>query len=123
MGYSLGDDKKSFDIFDETCKRFKLVCDELEKRNWLYDKNKYSFTKNNRTLKLELDQDHIESIYIYDNSINWEKFCKNNFMYEPIYNNYNQIECVEFLLSSKTDINRFINKIEQAELNEKEFEL
>lgn len=55
MGYSLGDDKKSFDIFDKTISIHNKVCEELLNNNWLYDDKKYIFKKNDRTLKVEVD--------------------------------------------------------------------
>ena len=118
MGYSLGDDKESFDVYDNTISIHDRICEELLKNNWIFDKENYTFSKNNRTLKLELDQDHITSLYILDDAVDWEKFIKQNDEFEAIYGN-NKIDCVEVYICNRTNINKLVNKLEHAPLLEK----
>lgn len=119
MGYSLGDDKESFDVFDRTMSIHKKICEELIKNNWIYDKEKYSFSKNNRNLKLELDQDHITSLYIYDNNIDWERFIKQHGEFEAVYGD-NKIDCVEIDIYDTTNVKKLVYKLEYAPLLEKD---
>lgn len=119
MGYSLGDDKKSFDIFDKTISIHNKVCEELLNNNWLYDDKKYIFKKNDRTLKVEVDQDHITSLYFYDSTVDWEKFINQNYEFEAIYGDKN-IECVTTYISESTNIKKLVNKLEYAPLLDKE---
>jgi len=119
MGYSLGDDKASFDVFERTMLIHKNICKELIKNNWIYDEKKYNFSKNNRSLRLELSQDNITSLYIYDNDIDWESFIKENDEFEAIYGS-NKIECVEIYISDRTNIKKLINELEYAPLLEKD---
>lgn len=120
MGYSLGDDKKSFDVFDNTMSIHQKICEELIKNNWIYDKKQYSFSKNNRKLKLELSQDHITSLYISDNDINWERFLKQNDEFEAIYDSNDKIDCVELYICDRTNIKKLVTKLEYAPLLEKD---
>ena len=119
MGYSLGDDKKSFDIFDKTISIHNKVCEELLNNNWLYDDKKYIFNKDNRNLKVEVDQDHITSLYFYDDSVDWEKFINKNYEFEAVYGDKN-IDCVNTYVSESTNIKKLVNKLEYAPLLEKD---
>ena len=121
MGYSLGDDKKSFDVFDKTISIHKKICEELIKNNWIFDEKKHNFSKDNRILKLELSQDHITSLYIYDNDIDWEKFLKHNDGFEAIYGD-NKIDCVETDLYDTTNIQKLVKILEYAPLLEKDLD-
>lgn len=120
MGYSLGDDRESFDVFDRTMSIHQKICEELKKNNWIYDKEKYSFSKNNRNLKLELSQDHITSLYISDNDINWERFLKQNDEFEAVYDVNDKIDCVELYICDRTNIKKLVTKLEYAPLLEKD---
>jgi len=120
MSYSLGDDKKSFDIFDTTMSIHQKICEELIKNNWIYDKEQYSFSKNNRTLTLRLSQDHITSLYISDNDINWERFLKQNGEFEAVYDVDDKIDSVELYIGDRTNIKRLVTKLEYAPLLEKD---
>ena len=97
----------------------KNICKELIKNNWIYDEKKYNFSKNNRSLRLELSQDNITSLYIYDNDVDWESFIRANDEFEAIYGN-NKIECVEIYISDRTNIKKLINELEYAPLLEKD---
>lgn len=120
MGYSLGDDKESFDVFDNSRAICQKIGEELIKNNWIYDKEKYSFSKNNRNLKLELSQDHITSLYISDNDIDWERFIKQNDGFEAIYGDDDRIDCVELYICDRTNIKKLVTKLEYAPLLEKD---
>lgn len=119
MGYSLGDDKESFYVFDNSISICQKIGEKLIKNNWIYDKEKYSFSKNNRNLKLELSQDHITSLYISDDTVDWEKFVKQNGEFEPIYDD-DKIACVEIYIYKTMNIKKLIAKLEYAPLLEKE---
>ena len=121
MGYSLGDDKESFDVFERTTLILEKIGEELIKNNWIFSKEEASFSKDNRKITLELDQDHITSIYIFDDSINWEKFIKQNDEFEAIYGD-NKIDCVEIYASDRTNIKKLVNKLEYAPLLEKDLD-
>ncbi len=120
MSYSLGDDKKSFDIFDNTMSIHQKICEELIKNNWIYDKEQYSFSKNNRKLTLRLSQDHITSLYISDNDIDWERFLKQNGEFEAVYDIDDKIDSVELYIGDRTNIKRLVTKLEYAPLLEKD---
>ncbi len=122
MGYSLGDDKESFDVFDRSILVHQNICKELIKNNWIYDKEKHIFSKNNRDLKLELSQDNITSLYIYDNDINWERFIEQHSEFEAIYDD-NKIYCVEVYISNTMNIKKLVNQLEYAPLLEKDKDL
>lgn len=119
MGYSLGDDKESFDVYEKTISIYDNICEELIKNNWIFDNENYTFSKNNRTLSLFLDQDHITSLYILDNSVDWENFIKQHNEFNAIYGN-DKISRVEIYISDRTNIKNLINKLEYAPLLEKE---
>ena len=122
MSYSLGDDKKSFDIFDTTMSIHQKICEELIKNNWIYDKEQYTFSKNNRKLTLRLTQDRITSLYISDSDIDWERFLKQNREFEPVYDIDDKIDCVELYIGDRTNIKRLVTKLEYAPLLEKDLE-
>lgn len=119
MGYSLGDDRESFDVFDRTKSIHQKICEELIKNNWIYDKEKYSFFKNNRNLKLELDQDHITTLYIYDNNIDWDKFINEHGEFDAVYGD-DKIACVGIDVYDTTNVKKLVYKLEYAPLLEKD---
>lgn len=121
MGYSLGDDKESINVFERTTLILEKIGEELIKNNWIFSKEESNFSKDNRKITLELDQDHITSIYIFDDSINWEKFIKQNDEFEAIYGD-NKIDCVEIYASDRTNIKKLVNKLEYAPLLEKDLD-
>ena len=120
MSYSLGDDKESFDVFDNTKAIHQKICEELINNNWIYDKEQYSFSKNDRNLTLRLSQDHITSLYISDNDIDWEKFLKQNGEFEAVYGVDDKIDSVEVYIGDRTNIKRLVTKLEYAPLLEKD---
>lgn len=122
MGYSLGDDKESFDMFEKTISIHKNICEELIRNNWIFDNKKYTFIKNNRNLKLELSEDHIESLYVYDDAVDWKRFTNQNHEFEAIYGD-NKIECVMTYIDNTTNVKKMVNKLEYAPLLEKDLEL
>ena len=119
MGYSLGDDKKSFDVFNTTISIHNKICEELKNNNWIYDDKSYSFKKDNRNLKIEVVQDHITSLYFYDDLVDWEKFINKNYEFEAVYGD-DKIDCVSTYVSDSTNIKKIVNKLETAPLFEKE---
>lgn len=122
MGYSLGDDRESFDVFDKTIEIHKKICEELIKNNWIFDNKKYTFSKNSRNLTLELSQDHVHSLYVYGDAIDWEKFTDRYGEFECVHGD-NKIEGVETYVCDKTDVKKFVNKLEHIPLLEKDLEL
>ena len=75
MGYSLGDDRESFDVFEQTNLIVEKIGKELQKNGWKYNKEDYCFEKDDRVLTLDISQDHVNSIYISDSKIDYLKFC------------------------------------------------
>ena len=84
MGYSLGDDKESFDCYNETIEVLNKIGDSLLSKGWIFDKENYVFKKDNRVLKLESNQDHVTTLCLSDKSIDYNKLCNNNNRYEII---------------------------------------
>lgn len=125
MGYSLGDDKESFDVYEQTNKILENIGDKLIEEGWVFDNKKYHFTKNDRTLKLETSQDHVSDLYISDSSIDYEKFCRRNPMYDIVHDYDDGIYGVCLYVSKNTDVNKIVRNIEYAPLKDKnnDFEL
>lgn len=119
MGYSLGDDKNSFDVFEETNQVLDKIENKLIEEGWIYNSKKYYFTKGNRILNLETSQDHVSDLYISDSSIDYEKFCKKNPEYEIIHDSDDSIWGVCLYVSKNTDINKIVRNIEYAPLKYK----
>lgn len=119
MGYSLGDDRESFDIFEQTNLIVEEIGNELQKNGWIYNKDDYCFEKNNRVLSLDVSQDHVDSIYFIDSKIDYLKFCDKNPSFEPIYDDEGVCE-ITTNVSSKTNIKNIISKIENAPLVQKD---
>lgn len=122
MGYSLGDDKESFDIFDRTIAIHEKVCEELIKNNWVFDNKKYTFSKNNRNLKLEVSQDHITSLYVYSDTIDWERFTNRYGEFDCVHGDNNKIVGVDIYVCGTTDVKKLVNKLEHTLLLEKDLE-
>lgn len=123
MGYSLGDDRESFDVFDKTIEIHKKICDELIKNNWKFDNKKYTFSKNSRDLRLEVSEDHVDSLYVYSDTIDWERFANRYGEFDCVHGDNHKIEGVETYVCDKTDAKKIVNKLEYAPLLEKDLEL
>ena len=124
MGYSLGDDRESFDIFKQTNRIVEKIGKELQKKGWIYNEEDYCFEKDNRVLTLDVSQDHVSSIYISDSKIDYIKFCEKYSSFEPIYDGNDICEITTYI-SNQTNINELVSKIEYAPLvqKNKDFEL
>lgn len=125
MGYSLGDDKESFDCYNNTIEVLNKIGDSLIAKGWIFDKEDYVFKKNNRILKLESNQDHVTSLCLSDKSIDYNKLCAKNYMYEIVNDFDDSIYGVSFYVSKKTNISEIVKDIEDAPLkkNTNEIEL
>lgn len=115
MGYSLGDDKESFDVFAETVQMCNDLAREMEKRGWTWNEDKYGLQKEERILKMEVLQDHITDIFITDDSIDYDAFCDKNQRYDPIYGN-KDIEGINTYVTKNTNIKQIANDLEFAPL-------
>lgn len=123
MGYSLGDDKESFDIFERTENTLIEIGEQLKKNNWNFDADKGIFSKDNKDVAFELDTDHINCIYMYSSSIDWEIFCGENYEFEPVYGRDDNIDCVVTYVSSNTNISKIIRQLENSKDKSKDEEL
>lgn len=125
MGYSLGDDKESFDCYNETIEILNKIGDSLLSKGWIFDKKDYVFKKNNRTLKLESNQDHVTTLCLSDKSIDYNKLCNKNNIYEIVDDYDGGIYGVCFYVSKNTNISEIVRDIENAPLKNlnKEIEL
>ncbi len=122
MGYSLGDDRESFDVFEQTNLIVEKIGKELQKNGWKYNKEDYCFEKDDRVLTLDISQDHVNSIYISDSKIDYLKFCNKHSYFEPIYDGDEVCE-ISTYVSNKTDIKDIVSKIQNAPLIEKNKDL
>lgn len=123
MGYSLGDDKNSFDVYENTNKVLEKVGNKLIEKGWCFDNQNYHFTKGNRTLKLETSQDHVSYLYISDKSINCRKLCDCVPYYDILYD-YDDSEYGVFVwVTENTNIDKIVRDIEYAPLKETDLEL
>ena len=68
-GYSLGDDKESFDVFKHTVEFTDKVGKALEELGWKFDKKTYKFEKEDKTIYMEVMQDNVNDLYISSNKI------------------------------------------------------
>ena len=116
MGYSLGDDKESFDCYNETIEILNKIGDSLLSKGWIFDKENYVFKKDNRVLKLESNQDHVTTLCLSDKSIDYNKLCNNNNRYEIIVDYDDSIYGVCFNVSKNTSISEIVRDIENAPL-------
>ena len=123
MGYSLGDDRKSFDIYDNTREILVKIGEKLIDNGWYFNRENYSFIKNNRTLQLETSKDHITTLYLTDKSVDFEKFCKENYMYDIFHECDGSIGGVCFGVYGKIDIDKIVRDIEYAPLKRKDKEI
>ena len=125
MRYSLGDDKESFDCYNETIEILNKIGDSLLSKGWIFDKENYVFKKDNRVLKLESNQDHVTTLCLSDKSIDYNKLCNNNNRYEIIVDYDDSIYGVCFDVSKNTNISEIVRDIENAPLKNinKEIEL
>lgn len=123
MSYSLGDDKNSFDVYENTNKVLEKVGNKLIEKGWCFDNQNYHFTKGNRTLKLETSQDHISYLYISDKSINCRKLCDRVPYYDILYDYDNSEYGVFVLVTENTNIEKIVRDIEYAPLKENGLEL
>lgn len=114
MGYSLGDDKQSFDVFEKTENTLVEIGKQLQKKGWIFDKDKRIFTKENRDVSFDLDSDHVDCIYLYSSSIDWNDFCNQNSQYECCYDSNDNIDCVVTYVSAHTNISKLIRQLENS---------
>ncbi len=114
MGYSLGDDKESFDVFDTTEKILIEIGKQLQENNWSFDKEKRIFIKDNKDISFDLNTDHVACIYMYSSSIDWNAFCNENYEFECCYDSNDNIDCVVTYVSSNTNIPKLIRKLETS---------
>ena len=123
MGDSWGDDKNSFDVYENTNKVLEKVGNKLIEKGWCFDNQNYHFTKGNRTLKLETSQDHVSYLYISDKSINCRKLCDHVPYYDILYD-YDDSEYGVFVwVTENTNIDKIVRDIEYAPLKENDLEL
>lgn len=114
MGYSLGDDKESFDVFNRTEKILIDIAKQLHTNKWEFDKNKIAFVKDNKDIYFELDINHVDCIYLYSSSIDWNDFCNKNYEFDRCYGNNDDIACVVTYVSSNFNIPKMIKQLENA---------
>ena len=114
MGYSLGDDKKSYAVYKNTEKILMEIANQLHTSKWVFDKNKIAFVKDNKDIYFELDINHVDCIYMYSSSIDWNDFCNKNYEFERCYGNDDNIACVVTYVSSNTNIPKMIRQLENA---------
>lgn len=62
-GYSLGDDKDSFDIYEHTCKVLDMIGQALEEYGWTFANYKFT-SKDGRIVTLDTSQDNVDCLYI-----------------------------------------------------------
>ena len=116
MGYSLGDNKESYDIYDETINILNKISDALISKGWNFNEKEYVYEKNGRCLILEPDQDHLTTLCLSDKSIDYTKFCNKNNRYEIILDFDDSVYGVCFDVSKNTNITEIVKDIENAPL-------
>lgn len=83
-GYSLGDDKESFDIYKHTADFLNKVGKALEDLGWKFNKEKSKFEKEDITIDMEALQDNVDELYIGSNKLKLSKFADDFSGYEDI---------------------------------------
>ena len=111
MGYSLGDNRESYDIYNETLNILNKISDALISRGWNFNEKEHVYEKNGRCLTLEPDQDHITTLCLSDKSI-----CNKNNRYEIILDFDDSVYGVCFDVSKNTSISEIVRDIENAPL-------
>ncbi len=119
MGYSLGDDKRSFDVYEQTNQILDKLGNKLIENGWVYNEQTYLFSKNNRYLNLDTSQDHVNNLYISDDSIDYKRFCDKNMGFDMVYDSDDNICCVCTGVYENTDVDKLLRNIEYAPLKEK----
>lgn len=83
-GYSLGDDKESFDIYKHTADFLNKVGKALEDLGWKFNKEKSKFEKEEITIDMEALQDNVDELYIGSNKLKLSKLADAFSSYEDI---------------------------------------
>ena len=83
-GYSLGDDKESFDVYKHTAEFLNKVGKELEELGWKYNKETYKFEKEDITIDMEAIQDNVNDLYIGSNKLKLSSLVRDYSSYEDI---------------------------------------
>ena len=83
-GYSLGDDKESFDVYKHTADFLNKVGKALEDLGWKFNKEKGKFEKEDITIDMEAIQDNVNDLYIGSNKLKLSKFVDDFSGYEDI---------------------------------------
>ena len=83
-GYSLGDDKESFDVYKHTAEFLNKVGKALEDLGWKFNKEKGKFEKEDITIDMEAIQDNVNDLYIGSNKLKLSKFVDDFSGYEDI---------------------------------------
>ena len=83
-GYSLGDDKESFDVYKHTAEFLNKVGKELEELGWKFNKEKGKFEKEDITIDMEAIQDNVNDLYIGSNKLKLSNLARDYSSYEDI---------------------------------------
>lgn len=114
-GYSLGDDKESFDVYKHTAEFLNKVGKELEALGWKYNKQTYKFEKEDITIDMEAIQDNVNDLYIGSNKLKLSNLARNYSSYEDIGEDTGII----YYVSSKSDdydARQLANRIDRCEV-------
>lgn len=83
-GYSLGDDKESFDVYKHTADFLNKVGKALEDLGWKFNKSTNKFEKEDITIDMEALQDSVDNLYIESNKLKLSTLANANSSYEDI---------------------------------------
>ena len=83
-GYSLGDDKESFDVYKHTAEFLNKVGKALEDLGWKFNKSTNKFEKEDITIDMEALQDSVDNLYIGSNKLKLSTLANANSSYEDI---------------------------------------
>lgn len=114
-GYSLGDDKESFDVYKHTAEFLNKVGKELEALGWKYNKQTYKFEKEDITIDMEAIQDNVNDLYIGSNKLKLSNLARDYSSYEDIGEDTGII----YYVSSKSDdydARQLANRIDRCEV-------
>lgn len=114
-GYSLGDDKESFDVYKHTAEFLNKVGKELEALGWKYNKQTYKFEKEDITIDMEAIQDNVNDLYIGSNKLKLSNLARDYSSYEDIGEDTGII----YYVSTKSDdyeARQLANRIDRCEV-------
>ena len=114
-GYSLGDDKESFDVYKHTAEFLNKVGKALEDLGWKFNKEKGKFEKEDITIDIEAIQDNVNDLYIGSNKLKLSKFADDFSGYEDIGEDTGII----YYVSAKADdyeARQLANKIDRCDV-------